>query len=120
MNQSADSLPDDKAAIAPMLTEAWREGQLYAVDKRLSYGEKLYRVLQEHTSQADWTPDKAVSMFAEILIPDPSVIPDWVQPSSTNPYMKGDKVKHVGKVWVSDVDNNVWEPGVYGWSEVSE
>ena len=64
-------------------------------------------------------PDVAVSLFAEVLIPDPSVIPDWVQPSSTNPYMKGDKVRHNGKVWVSTVDNNVWEPGVYGWDEVS-
>ena len=53
------------------------------------------------------------------LIPDPDVIPEWEQPDSTNPYSKGDKVTHNGKTWVSDVDNNVWEPGVYGWSEVN-
>ena len=45
------------------------------------------------------------------------MIPEWEQPDSTNPYMKGDKVTHGGKTWVSDIDNNVWEPGVYGWSE---
>ena len=42
------------------------------------------------------------------------------QPSSTNPYSKGDKVKHNGKIWTSDIDGNVWEPGVYGWTEVTE
>ena len=42
------------------------------------------------------------------------MIPEWEQPESTNPYMKGDKVKHNDKTWVSDIDNNVWEPGVYG------
>lgn len=48
---------------------------------------------------------------------DGEVLP-WEQPDSTNPYMTGDKVTHNGKTWVSDVDNNVWEPGVYGWTEV--
>ena len=61
-------------------------------------------------------PADAPSLWAEILIPDPEVIPDWVQPGSTNPYMKGDKVKLNGKTWMSDIDNNVWETGVYGWS----
>lgn len=55
-----------------------------------------------------------------MLIPDPDVIPDWVQPDSTNPYAKGDKVKHSGGVWVSDIDGNVWEPGVYGWTRMLE
>lgn len=55
-----------------------------------------------------------------VLIPDPEVIPDGVQPDSTNPYMMGDKVKHNGKTWESIIDNNVWEPSVYGWSEVEE
>lgn len=52
-----------------------------------------------------------------MLIPDPETIPEWVQPDSTNPYMAGDKVTHNGKTWVSDIDNNVWSPGEYGWSE---
>lgn len=82
------------------------------------YDSVLYKVLQAHTSQADWMPDVSVSLFAKILIPDPTVIPEWEQPESTNPYMKGDKVTHNGKTWVSNIDNNVWEPGVYGWDEV--
>lgn len=68
--------------------------------------------------QDDWTPDVTPSLFAKVLIPDASVVPEWEQPDSTNPYMTGDKVTHNKKTWVSDVDNNVWEPGVYGWTEV--
>ena len=46
-------------------------------------------------------------------------IPEWVQPDSTNSYSKGDKVTHNGKTWVSDIDNNVWEPGVYVWTDAT-
>lgn len=69
-------------------------------------------------SQPDWNPAAAPSLFAKVLIPDPEVIPEWEQPDSTNPYHIGDKVTHNGKTWVSTVDNNVWEPGVYGWEEL--
>jgi hypothetical protein len=119
INKTAVTLTDDEAAYVPMMFERWAAGVAYEVGHRVCYNDRLYKVLQAHTSQAGWEPDAAVSLFAEILIPDPSVIPEWVQPSSTNPYMKGDKVRHNGNVWVSDVDNNVWEPGVYGWSEVA-
>ena len=65
-----------------------------------------------------WTPTEAPSLFAKVLIPDPDVIPKWEQPDSTNPYSKGDKVTHAGKTWESDLDGNVWAPGVYGWTEI--
>ena len=71
-------------------------------------------MLQAHTSQSDWTPDVSHSLFAQILIPDENVIPEWVQPDSTNPYMKGNKVTHNGITYESLIDNNVWEPGVIG------
>ena len=79
----------------------------------------LYTVLQAHDSQPTWKPADAPSLFAVVLIPDPEVIPEWVQPDSTNPYHKGDKVKHNGKTWESAIDGNVWEPGVYGWNEIT-
>lgn len=121
INQAAISLPDEEAASVPMLFEYWEPGKSYEVGKRVCYAanRKLYKVLQAHTSQAGWEPDIAVSLFAEVLIPDPSVIPEWVQPSSTNPYMTGDKVRHNGKIWISIADYNVWEPGVYGWEEIT-
>ena len=72
-----------------------------------------------HTSQETWTPDAAPSLFAKVLIPSDDIIPQWEQPDSTNAYKIGDKVLHNDKTWVSIVDNNVWEPGVYGW-EITE
>lgn len=108
---------DEMSLQVPNLYPMWKEDVKYAADERVLYGETLYKVLQEHTSQADWTPDVAVSLFAKVLIPDEDVIPEWEQPGSTNAYMIGDKVTHNGKTWVSTADNNVWEPGVYGWEE---
>ena len=117
IERAAALLPDDEATDAPVLFPAWAVGKSYLVGDRVAYDGVLYKCLQAHTSQADWTPDVAVSLFAKVLNPDPGEIPEWEQPGSTNPYMKGDKVRHNDKVWVSDIDNNVWEPGVYGWSE---
>lgn len=114
-----ESADDETAVKAKDLYPEWRTETAYAVGDRVLYDETLYKCLQTHTSQNTWTPNTAVSLWAVVLIPDPEVIPDWIQPESTNPYMKGDKVKHNGKTWVSDVDGNVWEPGVYGWSEVA-
>ena len=112
-----ESATDEQALSVPVLYPAWRSGVDYVAGQRVMHGGVLYKVLQDHTSQDDWTPDAAVSLFAKVLIPDETVIPEWVQPDSTNPYMKGDKVLHNGKTWTSDIDNNVWEPGVYGWTE---
>lgn len=114
-----ESVPDDIAYSVPDLYAAWKTDTAYSVGDRVLYGGNVYKCLQAHTSQETWTPTDAVSLWAEVLNPDPEVIPEWKQPESTNPYMKGDKVRHNGKVWVSDVDGNVWEPGVYGWSEVT-
>ena len=97
----------------------WASGVVYTAGYKVQRIGKLYRCLQEHTSQDGWEPENAPSLWAKVLIPDETVIPEWEQPDSTNPYMAGDKVAHNGKTWVSDVDNNVWEPGVYGWTEVS-
>ena len=117
-NQTATMI-DEQILNFPAFVEKWRSRQKYEVGKRLEYNGTIYKVLTEHTSQDDWTPDVSPSLFAKILIPDPTVIPEWEQPDSTNPYMTGDKVTHNGKTWESDIDNNVWEPGVYGWSEVN-
>ena len=113
-----EAMSDEKILEYPDYVEKWKSGVNYAVEKRLAHNGTIYKVLQDHTSQDDWTPDAAPSLFAKVLIPDENVIPEWEQPDSTNPYMTGDKVTHNDKTWVSDVNNNVWEPGVYGWSEV--
>lgn len=111
---------DEAALTGKDLYPLWNETATYEKDQRVRFNNDLYKCLQSHSAQATWTPTDAPSLWAKVLIPDPEVIPDWAQPESTNPYMKNDKVKHSGKTWVSTVDNNVWEPGVYGWTEVTE
>lgn len=121
INSAGAYLTDEQALTVPIIFPAWSgEGTSYAVGDRVLYGGVLYKCITAHTSQTAWTPTDAPSLWAKILIPTPTEIPEWEQPSATNPYAKGDKVKHNGKVWVSDIDNNTWEPGVYGWSEVTE
>ena len=119
------SLTEAEAISATCLYPKWNgNGVAYVKGQRVQDDGVLYTVLQNHTSQAGWKPTAAPSLFAKVLIPDPTAVPEWEQPDSTNPYMKGDKVKHNGKTWVSLVDNNVWEPGAAGtaalWQEVTE
>lgn len=114
-----ENMPDENLArMAPYLTQWDGDGVSYVTGDLVGFEDFVYRCLMDHTSQTEWAPVDAPSLWAKVLIPDPTVIPEWEQPGSTNPYMKGDKVKHNGKTWVSDVDNNVWEPGIYGWSEI--
>ena len=113
-----NSATDEQASKASALYPKWKVGTDYQKDERVLYNDILYKVLTGHTSQADWAPDAAPSLFAKVLIPDKNVIPEWEQPESTNPYGKGDKVTHNGKTWRSTIDGNVWEPGVYGWEEI--
>lgn len=113
---SSISLPDEIALTAAELFPVWTSNNHYNVNDRVQYNNTLYKVLQEHDSQATWTPSDSPSLFAQVLVKDDELL-EWIQPDSTNPYMKGDKVLHNGKTWESSVDNNVWEPGVYGWIE---
>lgn len=120
-------LNDEQALQVPNVFPKWVAGKAYAVGDRVLYQGTLYKVLQAHTSQATWEPDVAPSLFAEVLInKDDSgtqtEIPEWKQPESTNPYMKGDKVKFEGKTYESTIDNNVWSPTAYpqGWKEVTD
>lgn len=112
------SATDPQAMEASAVYPEWKADKKYEVDDRVLYNSILYKVLTAHTSQEDWQPVAAPALFAKVLIPDDTKIYAWEQPDSTNPYMVGDKVSHNDKIWISDVDNNVWEPGVYGWSEV--
>ena len=116
---AASTMTDEVALTAVELFPAWAVGKAYAVNDRARYNGTLYKCVQAHTSQADWTPPAAPSLFAEVLPGQGGTgIGEWKQPDSTNPYQKGDKVTHNGKTWESTADNNVWEPGVYGWTEV--
>lgn len=116
--QSA-ALPDEQAAQVPAVFPLWDAAGTYETGDRVQYGELLYKCLQSHTAQADWTPDAAVSLW--VRIDDPAEEwPEWRQPQGAHDaYELGAKVSHNGKHWTSDVAANVWEPGVYGWTEVA-
>lgn len=110
IERHAVTLTDETALEVPEMFPMW-EPRAYEMGERVRYGGKLYRCIQAHDANETWTPTDAPSLWALVINEG---IPEWVQPSSTNPYMKGDKVKHNGKVWESLVDNNVWEPGATG------
>ena len=119
----AETLSDAQALQVPMLFDEFDgNGVAYEVGKRIMYKGILYKIIQAHTSQADWTPVAAPSLFAKVINETiDGSIPEFEQPDSTNPYMKGDRVIFNGKVYESLIDNNVYSPEAYpaGWKEVT-
>lgn len=120
MHKAAVSLPDGDALEAVELFPAWRAGTAYALNDRVRCGEKLYKCVQAHTSQAGWEPDKTPALWTEVA--KPGEIPVWKQPTGAqDAYRLGDKVHYPdkdGPVYISTVDNNTWKPDVYGWKLV--
>lgn len=116
-NAALSKLDDETALDVLVLFQEWQSGKSYAVDERIRYGDKLYRCVQAHTSQADWTPDATPALWTEVA--KPGEIPVWKQPSGAqDAYMKGDKVHYPtgsDPVYESTIDNNTWPPDVYGW-----
>ena len=123
MDTAAGMLTDEQALKVTALYPLWDAAKTYAVGDRVRYAGNLYRCLQPHTAQETWNPADAPSLWAKVLTSETGEILPWEQPGSTNPYMMGDKVTHIGKTWESLVDNNVWEPGAVGteslWKEVA-
>lgn len=114
------TLSDEAAIYVPEIFPLWNgNSKEYKVGDRVTYNDVLYKVLQAHTSQSTWNPVDAPSLFAKVLTSEDEVL-DWEQTDSTNPYMKGDKVKFNGKTYESLIDNNVWSPAGYpaGWKEI--
>lgn len=111
------SLSDETALTGVELFPPWSVGKSYTTGDRVQYEGTLYKCVQAHTSQADWTPPATPALWTAVSLDE---YPAWVQPTGAHDaYGKGDKVTHNGKRWTSDVDNNTWEPGVYGWAEVT-
>ena len=114
------SMADKEAIASQVLFPNWQSGKSYALDERVRYGGKLYKVLQAHTSQDDWTPEVAASLFACLLIDEEGgTIQEWTQPDSTNGYSVGDQVMYNGIIYTSLIGNNVWSPVDYpaGWNK---
>ena len=98
----------------------WAPGVNYTVGNLRRYDGILYRCVQAHKSQEGWEPAAAASLWS--VTSDPAEEwPEWSQPiGAHDAYGAGAKVSHSKKHWVSDTDGNVWEPGMYGWTEVVE
>ena len=97
-------------------SRSYKVGDIFSYGVNADGETQLYSVLQAHTSQSDWTPDTASSLYKKVGFTD-SGVNIWTQPlGATDAYNKGDEVSHNGQIWTSDIDGNVWEPGVYGWT----
>lgn len=113
---SVTDASDEEALTEVWMFPAWQTDTSYAANERIRYDDTLYRCVQAHTSQSNWTPNATPALWTAVSLDE---WPEWVQPSgASDAYMLGDKVSHAGKHWVSMVDYNTWEPGVYGWEEV--
>lgn len=100
--------------------KAYKTGDVFSYGVNKDNETQLYQVLQPHTSAAEWKPGEAVSLYKAIGI-TPQGYPIWTQPlGATDAYQKGDIVTDEGELWISTIDNNVWQPGVYGWEKYAE
>lgn len=114
MNIIATTLTDEQGIELINLFEPWML-KSYVVGDRIRYGDKLYRCVQAHISQSDWMPNILPALWTVVSVEEWS---QWVQPiGAQDAYNTGDKVTYNDKHWVSIIDANVWEPGVYGWTE---
>ena len=123
----AASLGEDDALIIASVYPEWDgNSKAYKTGEWVKYGEdamgdaRLYQVLQDHTSQPQWTPDSATSLYKRVGVSADGT-PKWVQPvGATDAYAKGDIVEYNGKKYISTIDANVWAPDVYGWEVYTE
>ena len=120
IEKAMNSLNDDDALECVTLFPEWQINKEYNINERVSYNNNLYRVVQQHRSQENWTPDITPALFTQVALP--GEIPIWRQPfGAQDAYMIGDKVRYPdenGTIYISIIDNNVWEPGVYGWESL--
>lgn len=108
-------LSDDQAETVTELFPLWEANTAYAIGDRRRYEDLLYRCVQAHTSQVGWEPPTVPALWVRTSTEE---WPEWIQPTGAHDaYNKGDKVTHNGKHWVNDIDANVYEPGVYGWTQ---
>lgn len=117
MDAAGTQLDDAAALDAMAIYPVWGIGAAYAVNDRRRYGVNLYKCVQAHTSQADWTPDATPALWVKVSVEE---WPEWVQPTGAHDaYNTGDKVTYNGKRYVSLIDGNVYSPDAYpaGWEE---
>lgn len=122
----AQSLNEESALEVASIYDEWKSEKIYKADQYLIYGinnvgdPQLYKVISNHTSQSDWTPDIATSLYTPIGLNNQGY-PIWSQPTGEHDaYQTGDIVDYNGTLYKSLIDNNTWSPEAYpaGWEIV--
>ena len=116
--EEASSFADDESALDMIeLFPRWESNIAVKINDRYQYKGDLYKCVQAHTTQDDWTPDKTPALWTKISLDE---WPEWIQPTGAqDAYSKGDKVTYKEKRYISLIDGNVWSPEAYpaGWEE---
>ena len=116
IEQLAVTLNDETALTGIQLFPMWKSEKEYAVNDRVQYSSKLYKCIQAHASQNDWTPDATPALWKVVSL---ETYPEWVQPTGAHDaYELGALVSHNGKHWKSMIFANTYEPSIYGWDEI--
>ena len=122
----AQTLTDEQAMEVTTVFPKYEIGKLYKEKEMFTYGvnevgdPQLYRVVQEHTSQEDWTPDSTPSLYTPIGLTDGGY-PIWSRPTGAHDsYNIGDIVEFNGKLYKSLMDGNIYSPEEYpaGWEQM--
>lgn len=122
IEQLSTNISEDDELEAKYFFPHYQIGKAYLVGDRFTYEDDLFKVIQAHTSQADWIPSETPALYVKIAPPD--TIPVWVQPTGAHDaYQMGDKVHYPTKsdpVYESLIDNNAWSPEAYpaGWKQL--
>lgn len=116
IDKATGYLTDEEAETVTALFHEWEDGIAYALGDRVQYNKLLYKCVQAHTSQSDWTPDITPALWARTSADE---YPEWIQPTGAqDSYMIGDKCSYKGDHWICTADYNVYAPDVYGWEKV--
>lgn len=119
MDTAGAALTDEIALTATAIYPMWATDKNYTIGDRIQNNAILYKCVQSHTSQADWTPDVTPALWVRVSIEE---WPEFVKPTGAHDaYAKGDKITFEGKHYISLIDANVYSPVEYpaGWEEVT-
>ena len=118
LNEALNLIPEEDDDAMAALFIPWKVGVSYSIGDKVQYTEKVYKCVQAHTSQADWTPDVTPALWTHTSTEE---WPEWVQPTGAqDAYNTGDKVTYQSHHYISTIDGNVWAPDAYpaGWQLV--
>ena len=118
LDNAGAMLTDEQALTVVSMYPLWKSGVTYIVGDRIQYNGVLYKCVQAHTSELDWSPDVTPALWVAVNVEE---WPEWKQPSGAHDaYNKGDKVTYNGKHYICMLDDNVYAPDIAGWEEQTE